>query len=115
MSTSTIMVIIMAVLTALVVGTFLWVYIRDKTIDEIRLDVYHLFLKAEHAFKESGSGKQKMKYVVSQARKLLPSWLQYFVTDEFLESVIEKWFQAVKDLLDDGKMNGSDKEEVKEE
>ena len=47
MSTSTIMVIILAVLTALVVGTFLWVYIRDKTIDEIRVDVYHLFLKAE--------------------------------------------------------------------
>lgn len=115
MSTSTIMVIIMAVLTALVVGTFLWVYIRDKTIDEIRVDVYHLFLQAEHAFKEAGSGKQKMKYVVSQARRHLPSWLQYFVTDEFLESVIEKWFQAVKDLLDDGKMNGSDKEEVKEE
>ena len=39
MSTSTIMVIILAVLTALVVGTFLWVYIRDKTIDEIRVDV----------------------------------------------------------------------------
>ena len=97
MSTSTIMVIILAVLTALVVGTFLWVYIRDKTIDEIRVDVYHLFLKAEH--------------VVSQARKLLPSWLQYFVTDEFLESVIEKWFQAVKDLLDDGKLNGSEEEE----
>lgn len=108
MSTSTIMVIILAVLTALVVGTFLWVYIRDKTIDEIRVEVYHLFLVAEHAFMESGAGKQKMKYVVSQARRLLPSWLQYFITDEFLESVIEKWFQAVKDLLDDGKLNGSE-------
>ena len=107
MSTSTIMVIILAVLTALVVGTFLWVYIRDKTIDEIRVDVYHLFLKAEHEF---GSGKQKMKYVVSQARKLLPSWLQYFLTDDFLESVIEQWFRAVKDLLDDGKLNGSEEE-----
>jgi hypothetical protein len=108
MSTSTIMVIILAVLTALVAGTFLWIYIRDKTIDEIRVDVYHLFLIAEHAFKESGSGK--MKYVVSQARRLLPSWLQYFITDDFLESVIEKWFQSVKDLLDDGKLNGSEEE-----
>lgn len=114
MSTSTIMVIILAVLTALVLGFSLWVYVRDKTINEIRVDVYHLFLKAEHAFKKSGSGKQKMKYVVSQARKLLPEWLQYFITDEFLESVIEKWFRSVKDLLDDGKMNGSEKEEVKE-
>ena len=114
MSTSTIMVIILAVLTALVVGTGLWVYIRDRTIDEIRVEVYHLILKAEHAFRKSGSGRQKMKYVVSQARKLLPEWLQYFITDEFLESVIEKWFRSVKDLLDDGKINGSDKEEVKE-
>lgn len=92
MSTSTIMVIILAVLTALVVGTFLWVYIRDKTIDEIRVDVYHLFLKAEHEFKKSGSGKQKMKYVVSQARKLLPSWLQYFLTDDFWKALLNSGF-----------------------
>lgn len=110
MSTSTIMVIILAVLTALVAGVSLWVYIRDKTIDEIRVNVYQLFLKAEHAYKESGAGKQKMRYVVSQARKLLPSWLQYFITDEFLESIVEKWFRAIKDLLDDGKMNGSEEE-----
>ena len=110
MSTSTIMVIILAALTALVAGFSLWVYIRDKTIDEIRVNVYHLFLKAEHAYKESGAGKQKMRYVVSQARKLLPSWLQYFITDEFLESIVEQWFRAIKDLLDDGKMNGSEEE-----
>ena len=78
--------------------------------DSIYVEILN-YCEAEHAFKESGSGKQKMKYVVSQARKLLPSWLQYFVTDEFLESVIEKWFQAVKDLLDDGKLNGSEEEE----
>lgn len=110
MSTSTIMVIILAALTALVAGVSLWVYIRDKTIDEIRVNVYHLFLKAEHTYKESGAGKQKMRYVVSQARKLLPSWLQYFITDEFLESIVEQWFRAIKDLLDDGKMNGSEEE-----
>ena len=110
MSTGTIMVIILATLTALVAGISVWVYIRDKTIDEIRVEVYQLFLKAEHAYKESGTGKQKMRYVVSQARKLLPSWLRYFITDEFLESIVEQWFRAVKDLLDDGKMNGSEEE-----
>lgn len=110
MSTGTIMVIILATLTALVAGIAVWVYIRDKTIDEIRVEVYQLFLKAEHAYKESGTGKQKMRYVVSQARKLLPSWLHYFITDEFLESIVEQWFRAVKDLLDDGKMNGSEEE-----
>ena len=110
MNTSVIGIIILTILVVMVLIGATYVYLRDKTIDEIRTDVYRLILKAEHTFKESGAGKQKMKYVVSQARSLLPAWLQYFVTDALLESVIEKWFRAVKDLLDDGKMNGSSKE-----
>ena len=50
-----------------------------------------------------------MKWVVSQARKLLPNWLQFIVTEEALENVIEIWFRGVKDLLDDGKINESQK------
>ena len=46
-----------------------------------------------------------MKWVLSQARMLLPKWAQVLITEEFLEKVIEGWFQAVKDLLDDGKYN----------
>lgn len=110
MNASVIGIIILTILVVMVVAGATYVYLRDKTIDEIRADVYQLILRAEHTFKESGAGNQKMKYVVSQARKLLPSWLQHFVTDELLENVIEKWFRAVKDLLDDGKMNGSSKE-----
>lgn len=111
MNASVIGIIILTILVVMVIIGATYVYLRDKTIDDIRTDVYQLMLKAEHTFKESGTGKQKMKYVVSQARKLLPSWLQHFVTDELLENVIEKWFRAVKDLLDDGKMNGSSKED----
>ena len=33
---------------------------------------------------------QKLKYVVSQARGLLPKWLQIFVTEEAMMKVIEK-------------------------
>lgn len=103
-------IIILTILVVMVIAGATYVYLRDKTIDEIRTDVYQLILKAEHTYMAAGSGAQKMKFVVSQARKLLPSWLQYFVTDELLENVIEKWFRAVKDLLDDGKLNGSSKE-----
>ena len=110
MNASVIGIIILTILAVMVVAGATYVYLRDKTIDEIRTDVYQLILRAEHTFKESGAGNQKMKYVVSQARRILPSWLQYFITDEFLESVIEKWFQAVKDLLDDGKLNESEEE-----
>lgn len=84
-------------------------YLRLKALDGIREDVYQLILKAEHTYSESGQGKQKFRYVVQRARSLLPGWLQVFVTQEFLEKLIEKWFQGVKDLLDDGKVNGSQK------
>lgn len=85
----------------------IYFYLRDKTLAEIRTDVYQLFLKAEHNPNFTKNGKQKMKWVLSQARMLLPSWAQIMITDTFLESVVEAWFRAVKDLLDDGKYNRS--------
>lgn len=107
MSINTIIMIILAVAAAIGVGVCIYIYLRDRSLEDIRKDVYQLFLKAEHKYTESGTGKQKMKYVISQARMLLPNWLQFFITEELLEIVIEGWFQAVKDLLDDGKMNRS--------
>ena len=107
---NTILTIVLIVATLLILGARLYFYIRDKTLSDIRADVYQLFLKAEHNPEFAESGKQKMKWVLSQARMLLPSWLQVFITDTFLEKVIEGWFRAVKDLLDDGKMNKSNME-----
>ena len=83
------------------------VYIKDRKLEQIRYDVYQLILKAEHTFKESKQGKQKMKWVLSQARLLLPKWLQIFISEDTFSNIIQMWFDGVKDLLDDGKMNGS--------
>ena len=85
-------------------------YAKAKGLDGIRKQVYQLILKAEHMYKTSGTGKQKMKWVVSEARKLLPTWLQYIFTEELLEIIIEEWFKGIKDLLDDGKVNQSQRE-----
>ena len=73
----------------------------------IRKEVYELFLHAEHIYKESGQGEQKLKWVVQQARGLLPKWLQVIMSEEVLLKIIDWWFKEVKDLLDDGKVNGS--------
>lgn len=73
--------------------------------------VYQLILKAEHIYNESGQGKQKLKYVVSQERGLLPQWLRIFVTEDAMMKVIDEWYKGVKDLLDDGKVNGSQEKE----
>ena len=101
------LIIAVLVIIAVTVIVMAVVYLKNRTLDDIRNDVYQLILRAEHMYEESGMGKQKMKWVVSQARKLLPEWMQMFISDEGLEKIIQAWFDGVKDLLDDGKMNGS--------
>lgn len=84
-------------------------YVKAKGLDGIREDVYQLILKAEHMYNESGTGKQKFQWVIQQARGLLPKWLQVLIPEKTLEKLIQKWFEGVKDLLDDGKVNNSQK------
>lgn len=111
MTINTILTIVVIVATVVLLGTFVYLYVRDNTLNEIRADVYKLFLKVENNPAFEKTGKQKMKWVLQQARGLLPNWMQVIITDTFLEKVVQKWFEAVKDLLDDGKMNKSQGEE----
>lgn len=102
-------IILLAVIIIASIIAIGWSYLKNRTFEEIRSDVYRMFLTAEHTFTETEAGKQKMKWVVSKARLLLPDWMRAFVSDMALENVIEMWFRQIKDLLDDGKVNGSQK------
>lgn len=112
---NTIIMILVIVAALAALGYCTYIYLRDKNMEQIRADVYRLFLQAEHTFTETKAGKQKMEWVVQKARSLLPEWLQNFITEPFLYMVIQAWFDAVKDLLDDGKYNGSVVEETADE
>ena len=103
--------ILIIVLAILVIVTIVVVvqYIKQKGLDGIREDVYQLILKAEHMYNESGTGKQKFEWVIQQARGLLPKWLQVLVPESALRNLVQKWFDGIKDLLDDGKVNNSQK------
>lgn len=103
---SAILVIVAAVLLVITIVMIVQ-YFKLKAFDGIREDVYQIILKAEHTYIGSEQGRHKFKYVVQQARELLPIWIQVFISQEFLEKMIEKWFRGVKDLLDDGKVNES--------
>lgn len=100
-----VVIAILAIITIVVVVQ----YIKQKGLDGIREDVYQLILKAEHIYNESGAGKQKFEWVIRQARGLLPKWLQVLVPESALRSLVQKWFDGIKDLLDDGKVNNSQK------
>ena len=103
-------VLILVIAVLLIVTIVIAVqYMKQKGLDGIRADVYQLILKAEHMYNESGTGKQKFEWVIQQARGLLPKWLQVFVTEKAMKEFVQKWLVGVKDLLDDGKVNNSQK------
>ena len=111
MTLNTIVTIVIIVATLAVILLGLYFYLRDKTLNEIRAEVYQKFLEAEHDPNFTNNPKQRMKWVLQQARMLLPGWAQVLITDSCLEKIVEGWFRAIKDLLDDGKLNKSNTKE----
>lgn len=111
MTINTIVSILLIAFFIIVLAEGIYIYLRDKTLNDIRADVYNLFLRAEHNPEVMESGKKKMEWVLRRSRLLLPSWARVLITDKFLEYVVEGWFRAIKDMLDDGKINKSDKSE----
>ena len=107
MSFNTVVTVILIVSMAAIITTGMIFYLRDKTLNEIREDVYRLFLYAEHDPRFADAPKERMVWVLKQVRIMLPGWAQFLITDAFLEKVVEGWFRAIKDLLDDGKLNKS--------
>lgn len=97
------------VLWAILTIVIVYQYAKMKGLEGIRKKVYDLFLRAEKRFTESKQGEQKLKWVVQQARGLLPRWLQVVISEEALTTIIDWWFREIKDLLDDGAINGSQK------
>lgn len=103
----TVLALILAVLIVTLVVIAIK-YLKESSLEKIRSDVYQLILKAEHYYKK-GENSAKFLYVATQARNLLPRWARLFITDKLIENTIELWFRGVKDLLDDGKLNGKEK------
>lgn len=88
---------------------------QNVGLEKVREIAYQGFLSAEHKFKE-GENSQKFDYVVDLVRGFIPNPFKMFITENLLRKVIQTWFNLVKDLLDDGKLNNTIKEvEVKEQ
>lgn len=96
---------IFSLIIVLLVVIFL--YVKDKSLNDIREDVYDLFLKAEHLYTETGAGEDRLDWVVDLAYPKLPWYIQLFINKDVLKKIIDKWFRGIKDLLDDGKLNDS--------
>lgn len=101
-------VLFLAVITALIIVFLvkkLIDYITKKGLEGIRLDVYKLFVEAEKTFRASKQGQQKFDYVIHMARGLLPKPIQLFVSESMLKEAVQLWFDSIKDLLEEDKIN----------
>ena len=100
------------VLTAIgiAIAVFLIVkYIRHVGLESIRERVYQAFIDAEHDFQQ-GENTEKFEYVINIAKTAIPAPFNLFITENLLRKVVQAWFDLVKDLLDDGKFNGTSTE-----
>ena len=80
-------------------------------LERIREIVYKGFVEAEHEF-QYGENTEKFEYVINLARTAIPTPFNLFITESLLRKVIQAWFDLVKDLLDDGTLNGTSKEKT---
>ena len=99
------------IVIVLLIAIFLFVKaMQNIGMEKIREYVYGLFIKAEHEFKH-GENKEKFEYVILFAKGAIPAPFNLFITESLLREVVQLWFYLCKDLLDDGKMNGTVEED----
>lgn len=101
--------VIAAVFAVVVLVMAIYVFVKVMQgvgLERIRAYVYKKFVEAEHEF-QHGDNEKKFEYVMELAKKAIPYPFGIFITESFLRKVIQTWFDICKDLLDDGKINGS--------
>ena len=100
---------IIFIILIIALAIYLIVKLMQKIgLEKVREIVYEGFVTAEHKYLH-GENAQKFEYVVHLARSSIPAPFNLFITDTLLRDVIQIWFDLVKDLLDDGKLNKSGK------
>lgn len=84
-------------------------YVQCVGLEHIRQKVYQAFLVAEHEF-QYGDNTEKFEYVINIAKSSIPAPFNLFITESLLRKVVQAWFDLIKDLLDDGKLNSTNSE-----
>ena len=79
-----------------VVVVLLVVYLRNKSISDIRKDLYEVFLKLEHSITGTKAGQERLDEAVTAAYEMLPKWVRLFVSKDRLRKTVDKWFKEIK-------------------
>lgn len=98
--------ILIVCVIAILIGYIAIKLIQAIGMEKVRKIVYRAFVDAENNFKH-GDNRAKFEYVVDIAKKSVPAPFNLFITENNLRKVIQLWFILCKDLLDDGRVNGT--------
>ena len=104
--------VIANIFLVVVVAVALFLFIKAMQVigmEKARAYIYKLFVEAENAFQQ-GENTEKFEYVIQFSKSAIPTPFNLFITEKTLRKIIQLWFDLCKDLLDDGKINKSEKE-----
>lgn len=100
------------VVVALIVGYIIYLVI-NKRWKKLRMIANRLMLQAEQTIIGTKKGQERFEQVLTQVYLLIPAWIRIFVSRSQFEKILQKWFELIKDSLDDGKINNSvEKEDI---
>ena len=100
--------IVFAIVVAVVIVYLAVKILQTVGLEKIRATVYKAFIAAENSFKH-GDNKAKFEYVINIAKQAIPAPFNLLITEALLRKTVQLWFDLCKDLLDDGKLNGTGK------
>ena len=94
------------VVSALVLAYIIYLVINKKW-KRLRMIANRLMLQAEQTIIGTKKGQERFEQVLTQVYLLIPVWIRIFVSRSQFEKILQKWFELIKDSLDDGKINNS--------
>lgn len=94
--------IIVIIIAALIYCLFNWQKVKTLALQGM--------LKAKSLAKDAvlHSGQEQEDWVVSKIYPMLPNVARLFISEGFFRILVQKLYKTAKDLIDDGKLNGTD-------
>ena len=103
----------LAIVVAVLLLTYIVYLVINKKWKRLRMIANRLMLQAEQTIIGTKKGKERFEQVLTQVYLLIPVWIRIFVSRNQFEKILQKWFELIKDSLDDGKINNSvEKEDI---
>ncbi len=103
----------LAIVVAVLLLTYIVYLVINKKWKRLRMIANRLMLQAEQTIIGTKKGKERFEQVLTQVYLLIPVWIRIFVSRSQFEKILQKWFELIKDSLDDGKINNSvEKEDI---